>query len=32
MIPALQKFINDSSDIDGLLKSIDSQAKSIYTT
>ena len=32
MIPALQKFINDSSDIDGLLKSIDSQAKSIYTS
>jgi multiple sugar transport system substrate-binding protein len=32
MIPALQQFINDSSDVDGLLKSIDSQAKSIYTS
>jgi multiple sugar transport system substrate-binding protein len=31
MIPALQKFIGDPSDIDGLVKSIDSQAKSIYT-
>jgi multiple sugar transport system substrate-binding protein len=30
MIPALQKFIGDPSDIDGLVKSIDSQAKSIY--
>jgi multiple sugar transport system substrate-binding protein len=32
MIPALQHFINDSGDIDGLVKSIDSQAKTIYTT
>jgi len=32
MIPALQQFINDSSDVDGLLKSIDSQAKTIYTS
>jgi multiple sugar transport system substrate-binding protein len=31
MIPALQKFIGDPNDIDGLLKSIESQAKSIYT-
>jgi multiple sugar transport system substrate-binding protein len=30
MIPALQKFVGDPSDIDGLVKSIDSQAKSIY--
>jgi len=29
-IPALQKFIGDPKDIDGLVKSIDSQAKSIY--
>jgi multiple sugar transport system substrate-binding protein len=32
MIPALQKFLTDSGDIDGLLKSIDSQAKSIYAS
>jgi multiple sugar transport system substrate-binding protein len=32
MIPALQKFINDPGDIDGLVKSIDDQAKSIYTS
>ena len=32
MIPALQKFINDPDDIDGLVKSIDDQAKSIYTS
>jgi multiple sugar transport system substrate-binding protein len=32
MIPSLQNFINNSSDIDGLLKSIDSQAKSIYAS
>jgi multiple sugar transport system substrate-binding protein len=32
MIPSLQNFINDSSNIDGLLKSIDSQAKSIYAS
>jgi multiple sugar transport system substrate-binding protein len=31
VIPALQKFIGDPSDIDGLVKNMDSQAKSIYT-
>lgn len=30
MIPALQKFIDDPNDVDGLLKNVDAQAKSIY--
>jgi multiple sugar transport system substrate-binding protein len=29
-IPALQQFLNKPGDIDGLLKSIDAQAKTIY--
>ncbi len=32
MIPALQKFIDNPNDIDGLLKNIETQAKSIYTS
>ena len=32
MIPALQKFIKTPSDIDGLLKSIEDQKKSIYAS
>jgi len=32
MIPALQKFIDNPNDIDGLLNNIESQAKSIYTS
>jgi multiple sugar transport system substrate-binding protein len=32
MIPSLQSFINKPSDIDGLLKNIDAQAKSIFAT
>lgn len=32
MIPALQRFVNDPKDIDGLLKDIEAQKKSIFTT
>jgi multiple sugar transport system substrate-binding protein len=31
MIPALQKFIGDPNDVEGLVKNIEAQAKSIYT-
>ena len=30
--PAMQKFIENPNDIDGVLNSIESQAKSIYTS
>ena len=32
MIPALQQFIKNPKDIDGLTKSIESQKKSIFTS
>lgn len=32
MIPALQEFINKPDDVDGLLKSIESQKKNIFTS
>jgi multiple sugar transport system substrate-binding protein len=32
MIPAIQEFIKNPNDIDGLTKSIESQKKSIFTT
>ena len=32
MIPAIQSFISKPNDVDGLLKSIDAQAKSIFTS
>ena len=32
MIPSLQAFLKNPKDIDGLCKSIESQAKSIFTS
>ena len=32
MIPALQQFIKNPNDIDGLVNSIESQKKSIFTS
>ncbi len=32
MIPAIQTFIKNPDDVDGLLKSIDAQAKSIFVS
>src|SRR5919199_1872066 len=32
MIPALQKFLGKPNDVDGLVNSIENQAKSIYTS
>jgi multiple sugar transport system substrate-binding protein len=32
MIPSLQSFINNPNDVDGLVKSIEDQKKTIFTT
>jgi hypothetical protein len=32
MTPALQKYVHNPNDIDGLLNNIESQAKTIYTS
>jgi multiple sugar transport system substrate-binding protein len=32
MIPSLQSFINNPNDVDGLVKSIEDQKKSIFTS